>query len=189
MRSGSSVVAIDSEAKLATSSEGRTVPEAASSGAGASAVNGHIDISESKRAAEDAQYLAAIIESSGDAIISKNLDGIITSWNRGARVLFGYSPEEVIGKPVSILIPPERADEEPGILARLRRGERIDHYETVRRRKDGTLIDISLTVSPIRNSEGKVVGASKIARDISERKRAQEEQRLIVNEIKHRMRN
>lgn len=174
---------VDLEAKPAMLDEGDA------SGPHVGAANMLVDIGDHVRADTDAQYLAAIIESSDDAIISKNLDGIITSWNCGAQALFGYKPEEVIGKPVSILIPPERADEEPGILARLRRGERIDHYETIRRRKDGALVEISLTVSPIRNVDGKVVGASKIARDITERKRAQEEQRLIVNELKHRMRN
>ena len=131
------------------------------------------------------RFFAAIVEFSDDAIITKDLTGIITSWNPGATRLFGYAPEEVIGKPISILIPPEREDEEPNILARLQQGQRIDHYETVRRRKDGTLLHISLTVSPVRNSEGRIVGASKIARDITERKRAEEElrqtrQQLIV---------
>jgi PAS domain S-box-containing protein len=120
-----------------------------------------------------AQRLAAIVESSDDAIISKDLNGIIQTWNRGAERVFGYTAEEAVGKPVTILIPPERIDEEPGILARIRRGERIDHYETVRRRKDGCLIDISLTVSPIRDGDGRVAGASKIARDITERKKAE----------------
>ena len=124
------------------------------------------------RAEETRQRLATIVETSDDAIISKNLDGIILTWNRGAERIFGYTAEEVIGKPVTILMPPERYDEEPGILARLRRGERIDHYETVRRRKDGTLIDISLTVSPV-GKAGQIVGASKIARDITQRKRAE----------------
>jgi len=128
---------------------------------------------ERKRAAEAMQRLATIVESSNDAIISKNLDGIILTWNRGAERIFGYTAEEVIGKSVTILIPPERADEEPRILARLRRGERFDNHHTVRRRKDGALIHISLTVSPIRDSLGRIVGASKIARDISEQKRAE----------------
>ena len=120
-----------------------------------------------------AQRLAAIVESSDDAIISKDLNGVIQTWNRGAERVFGYTAEEAVGKPVTILIPPDRIDEEPGILARIRRGERIDHYETVRRRKDGSLIDISLTVSPIRDGDGRVAGASKIARDITERKKAE----------------
>jgi PAS domain S-box-containing protein len=118
-----------------------------------------------------ASWLRAIIESADDAIVTKSLEGIITSWNEGAMRIFGYTAEEVIGKPVSILIPPDHLDEEPNILAKLRRGERIDHYETVRVRKDGTLVDISLTVSPIRGADGRIVGASKIARDISRRKR------------------
>ena len=122
---------------------------------------------------EIAQYwLTAVIESADDAIISKTLDGIITSWNKGAERIFGYTAEEMIGKPVAMLIPPDHVDEEPSILARLRRGERIEHYETVRVRKDGQHINISLTVSPIRQSDGKIIGASKIARDITERKRA-----------------
>ena len=128
---------------------------------------------ERLRSSHAALYLAAIVESSDDAIISKNLDGIITTWNRGAERVFGYQAAEVVGRPVTVLMPPDRVDEEPGILARLRRGERIDHYETVRRRKDGTLIDISLTVSPIRDGSGRVIGASKIARDISDRKSAE----------------
>jgi PAS domain S-box-containing protein len=140
-------------------------------------------------AEQDTRRLAAIIEGSEDAIISKNLDGIITSWNGGAERLFGYKAEEVIGRPVTVLIPPERHDEEPGILARIRRGERIEHYDTVRRRKDGSPIDISLTVSPIKDAEGKIVGASKIARDISERKQAEQRQQLLVGEVKHRIKN
>ncbi len=117
-------------------------------------------------------WLAAVIESADDAIISKTLDGIITSWNKGAERIFGYMAEEMIGKPISLLIPPDHLDEEPAILARLRRGERMEHYETVRVRKDGEQINISLTVSPIRQSDGQIIGASKIARDITERKRA-----------------
>jgi two-component system CheB/CheR fusion protein len=115
--------------------------------------------------------LAAIVESSDDAIVSKDLDGIVTSWNQGAERLFGYTAEEMIGKPIALLVPPERPDEEPAILARLRQGMRIDHYETVRVRKDGRRLDVSVTISPIRGPEGAIVGASKIARDISDRKR------------------
>ncbi|WP_225668891.1 PAS domain S-box protein [Bradyrhizobium hereditatis] len=124
-------------------------------------------------AEERAQQLASIVESSDDAIISKDLDGIIRTWNSGAERLFGYSAGEVIGKPVTILFPPGREDEEPGILARIRRGERTHHYETVRRHKDGSLLDISLTVSPVRDGTGNIVGASKIARDITDRKQAE----------------
>jgi len=128
---------------------------------------------ENLRSPELAQYwLSAIIESADDAVISKTLEGIITSWNKGAERIFGYTADEVIGKPVMILIPADHEDEEPTILARLRAGDRIEHYETVRVRKDGRLIDISLTVSPIRGPNGQIVGASKIARDITEQKQA-----------------
>jgi PAS domain S-box-containing protein len=119
--------------------------------------------------------LASIVESSDDAIISKALDGSIQTWNPGAARLFGYAAEEVLGRPVTILIPPEQHDEEPRIVERLRRGERIDHYETVRVRKDGSRVPVSLSVSPLRDSTGRVVGAAKILRDISERKRAERE--------------
>jgi len=152
-------------------------------------VNMLIDISDRKRADMQAQRLAAIVESSDDAIVSKDLNGIITSWNRGAELLFGYRAEEVIGKPITILIPADRIDEEPVIIERVRRGERVDHYDTVRRRKDGSLIDISLTVSPLKDGDGRIIGASKIARDITERKRAQEQQNLLVKEMKHRIKN
>lgn len=117
-------------------------------------------------------WLSALIESADDAIISKTLQGIITSWNAGAQRIFGYTADEVIGKSITILIPSGHEDEEPAILARLRAGERIEHYETVRVRKDGTLIDISLTVSPIRGPNGQIIGASKIARDITEQRQA-----------------
>jgi PAS domain S-box-containing protein len=132
------------------------------------------DISQRRRGDEAKARLAAIVESSDDAIVAKSLDGIITNWNAGAQRLFGYTAAEAIGQPVTMLMPPERFNEEPGILQRIRRGERIDHYETVRRRKDGTLLDVSLTVSPIVDPSGKIVGASKIARDITERKRAEQ---------------
>jgi hypothetical protein len=131
-----------------------------------------------------AQWFGAIVDSSDDAIISKDLTGIITSWNQGAQRLFGYTAAETIGKPVTILIPPDRLEEEPKILARLRRGERVDHFETLRRRKDGSLIDISLTISPVKDKQGKVVGASKIARDITERKKAEAEQERIEDELR-----
>jgi two-component system CheB/CheR fusion protein len=153
------------------------------------AVNMLIDITDRKRADLHAQRLASIVDSSDDAIISKDLNSIITSWNGGAERLFGYTSDEVIGKPVTILIPPDRIEEEPKILERIRWGERIDHYDTVRLRKDGSQIDISLTVSPLKDADGRIVGASKIARDITERKRAQEQQRLLVNEMKHRTKN
>jgi PAS domain S-box-containing protein len=141
------------------------------SGVFVGAVNMLVDITERKRAEEATQRLACIVDSSDDAIISKDLDGIISSWNKAASRLFGYEAAEVIGKPVTILIPQDRRDEESFILQQIRGGERIDHYETVRRRKDGGLIDVSLTVSPVRNAQGKIIGASKIARDITKRKR------------------
>jgi PAS domain S-box-containing protein len=118
-------------------------------------------------------HLAAIVESSDDAIISKGLDGVIRTWNTAAERIFGYHADEVIGKSILILIPEDRQHEEPQILAKLSAGQRIDHYETVRQRKDGTLLDVSLTVSPVRDAQGRVVGASKIARDITERKRTE----------------
>jgi two-component system CheB/CheR fusion protein len=153
------------------------------------AVNMLVDISDSKRADMHAQRLASIVESSDDAIVSKDLNGIITSWNRGAERLFGYTAPEVIGKPITILIPPDRLEEEPRVLRRLRQGKRVEPYETVRRRKDGSLIDISLTVSPLRGTDGRIIGACKIARDITERRRAQDQQKLLVNEMKHRIKN
>ena len=127
------------------------------------------DITTRSRGEEATRRLAAIIESSDDAIITKDLNGKITSWNAAAERLFGYAPEEIIGKPVTTLIPADRQHEEPRILERIRRGERIDHYETVRRRKDGSVFNISVTVSPLKDESGKVIGASKIARDITDR--------------------
>jgi PAS domain S-box-containing protein len=153
------------------------------------AVDMLVETADRRRADEYAYRLASIVESSDDAIASKSLDGVVTSWNTAAERLFGYTAAEMIGKPIALLIPPERADEEPQILHRIRNGERIDHYETVRRRKDGKLIDISLTVSPIRDAQGKVIGASKIARDNTEAKRARDQQRLLLNEMKHRVKN
>ena len=134
-------------------------------------------------------WLAAIIESSEDAIISKTLDSTITSWNAGAERLFGYAPHEAIGKSIRIIIPEDRLPEEDMILGKLRNGERIEHFETVRRHKDGTLIEISVTVSPVRDAQGMVIGASKIARDIRERKHAEQQQRLLLQEMRHRVRN
>jgi PAS domain S-box-containing protein len=128
---------------------------------------------EPKQAEEITGLLAAIVASSDDAIISKNLDGIITSWNKSAERIFGYPPEEAIGRHITLIIPPERYAEESDILARLRRGERIDHFHTVRRRKDGSLLDVSLTISPVRDSSGRVIGASKVARDITAQKQAE----------------
>jgi PAS domain S-box-containing protein len=131
------------------------------------------DIEEHKRAEQWMRELVAIVESSDDAIIGKTLEGIVTSWNQGAERLLGYSAEEMIGQSVLRLIPEDRLEEETQILARLRRGERVDHYETMRRRKDGRLVDVSLSISPIRDGSGRLIGASKIARDITDRKRAE----------------
>lgn len=126
-----------------------------------------------KTGIETHRLLASIVESSDDAIISKDLNGIITSWNKGAERIFGYSAEEAVGRPIAILAPPG-VDDMPGILEQIRQGRRVDHYETVRRRKDGQLLNVSLTVSPVRDGLGRIVGASKIARDITERKLAEE---------------
>jgi PAS domain S-box-containing protein len=136
-----------------------------------------------------AEHYIAIIESSDDAILSKDLNGIIMTWNRGAQLLFGYTAEEAVGKSVTILIPTDRHDEEPMILDRIRQGLSVDHYETVRQRKDGSLVDISLTVSPIKNDKGEIVGASKIAHDITASKRAQTQQELLLREMDHRVKN
>jgi len=144
---------------------------------------------DNARLLQDSARHASIVESSGDAIISKNLNGVITSWNRGAERLFGYSADEAIGRSVTMLIPQDRHDEEPTIIGRIVRGERIDHYETVRQRKDGSLLDVSLTVSPIMDQAGTIIGASKIGRDISDRKRAEEQQAMLLREMNHRIKN
>jgi PAS domain S-box-containing protein len=132
------------------------------------------DVTGPRRAEEAQARLAAIVESSQDAIISKTLQGVIRTWNAGAERLFGYKSEEVVGQPITLIIPPDRLGEETDILSRISRGERIEHYETVRITKDGRPIDISLTISPVRDAEGQIIGASKIARDITERKQAEE---------------
>ncbi len=132
------------------------------------------DIAERKAAEEARARLAAIVESSDDAVVSKDLDGTILSWNAGAERIFGYAPGEAVGKPISLIIPPDRLAEEYEILGRIRRGERVEHFETVRVAKDGRRVDVSLTVSPVRDAEGRVVGASKVARDVTDRKRAEE---------------
>lgn len=147
------------------------------------------EVSRSRRVERAAQQLAAIVESSDDAIASKDLNGVLQTWNRGAEQLFGYTAEEAIGQSVAILMPDGYDDEERGILARIRRGESIENHDTVRRRKDGSLVDISLTVSPIRDSRGRLVGASKIAHDIAERRAAEARQRLLLREVNHRAKN
>jgi PAS domain S-box-containing protein len=136
-----------------------------------------------------AHHYRAIIESSEDAILSKDLSGVILSWNDSAERLFGFTAEEAVGKPITIIIPADRLDEEPAILEKINRGERIDHFETIRQRKDGTFVNISLTISPIRNSRGRVVGASKIARDITELRKARDRQHLLLREMSHRVKN
>ena len=138
---------------------------------------------------EEALWLGAIIEDSFDAILSKSLDGIITSWNGGAQRLFGYSREEAIGRPITLIIPDDRLHEEEDIISRLRRGERIERFETIRRRRDGELIDIEITISPVRNAQGHIIGASKVARDISERRRQTEAQSMLLREMNHRIKN
>jgi PAS domain S-box-containing protein len=135
-------------------------------------------ISERKRFERAALHLSAIVDSSDDAIMSKDLNGVITSWNKSAERMFGYTEAEAVGQPVAVLlIPSDRQDEEPAILARLRRGERVEHFETKRKRKDGTILDISLTVSPVKGLDGTIIGASKIARDITDQIRQQQELR------------
>ncbi len=136
-----------------------------------------------------AAFLAALVESSDDAIISKNLNGVVMTWNKAAEQLFGYTASEAVGQPITIIIPDDHLDEEPAIIARIQAGDRVQHFETVRQRKDGTRIDISLTISPIRTRDGTIIGASKIARDISERKRAAERQDLLLKEMRHRVKN
>ena len=132
------------------------------------------EIGHRREVEQAAHRLASIVESSEDAIVSKDLDGMIITWNKGAERLFGYTAGEVVGKSVTILIPADHRNEEPGILKRIRAGERVEHYETKRQHKNGSLIDISLTVSPVRNGDGVIVGASKIARNITDRKRAEQ---------------
>jgi PAS domain S-box-containing protein len=159
------------------------------SGAFVGAVNMLIDMSDHQRAERVSHRLAAIVETSADAIISKDLNGVIATWNKGAERLFGYLEQEAIGKPITMLIPEQHRDEEARILERIRGGERIDHFETMRRRKDGTLVSISLTVSPITDGLGRIVGASKIARDITEQKRREEQINLLAREADHRTKN
>ena len=133
--------------------------------------------------------LAAIVESSDDAIVSKSLDGIVTSWNSAAERLFGYRSTEMVGRPITTIIPADRWDEEVTIIAKLSRGERIEHFETQRLTKDGRLIDIAITVSPVRDDAGQIVGASKIVRDISERRMMEARQRFMADELDHRVKN
>ena len=142
------------------------------------------DVTDELLAERARGHLAAIVESSDDAIVSKTLEGVIRSWNRAAERLFGYSAEEAVGQPVTLIIPPERVQEEQEILQRLRRGERIEHFETVRIAKSGRRIHVALTISPIRNASGVIIGASKIARDISEKKASEQAQQRTIGELK-----
>jgi PAS domain S-box-containing protein len=135
------------------------------------------------------RWLAAVVEFGDDAIVSKSLDGIITSWNSGAERIFGYSAEEAVGQPITIVIPQDRLNEERTILTRIRRGERIDHFETVRQHKRGTLIAVSVSVSPVKDTNGTIVGASKVARDITERELAQKKIVTLAREAEHRSKN
>jgi PAS domain S-box-containing protein len=147
------------------------------------------DISERKEDEIQAARLAAIVASSDDAIISKTVEGIIKSWNAGAERIFGYSADEIIGQHITRIVPPELWSEEENILARLRKGEHIDHFETVRVGKNGRRIDVSITVSPIRDKSGNVTGASKVGRDITERKQFEKLQQLLISELNHRVKN
>jgi len=143
------------------------------------------DIGEQKRSSELRGLFAAIVNSSDDAIISKDLESIITSWNTGAERMFGYTSAEAIGRPIWMLFPPDRVFEETEILAKIRRGERVDHFETVRMRKDGSLIDLSVTISPVKDAHGRIVGASKIARDIGEQRRGKRAVEMARRELEH----
>jgi PAS domain S-box-containing protein len=155
-----------------------------------------IDVTEQRQADEVRARLAAIVASSDDAIIGKTLEGVITSWNAGAQQLYGYTAEEAIGQPMALLVPPERSDELPSMLARLRKGERMQHFETVRMCKDGQRLDVSLCVSPIHDANDRLIGAAIIARDITERKRVEaylkaslREKEVLLKEIHHRVKN
>jgi PAS domain S-box-containing protein len=147
------------------------------------------DVTALREGEEHLRWLASIVDSSDDAIVSKDLDGLVTSWNRGAERIFGYSAEEAIGQPITLVIPKDRQDEERAFLNRIRRGEGIEHFETVRQRKDGSLITVSLTISPVKSANGEIIGASKIARDISAQKRSQEQIATLAREAEHRSKN
>ena len=145
------------------------------------------DVSEIKRAEEKSAMLAAIVESSDDAIVSKTLESVITSWNDSAMRMFGYAADEIIGQTIYKIIPPDRQDEEPRILSRLKSGERVEHFETVRLTKDGRLIDVSLTISPVKDKQGNIIGLSKIARDITEKKLAEQRKNDFIGMASHEL--
>jgi PAS domain S-box-containing protein len=152
-------------------------------------VNMLLDLTDRRRGEDAVQHLSAIIESSFDAIVSKDLTGVIKSWNKAAERLFGYTPAEAIGRHANMLIPLEHQDEEPRILERIRSGERIESYETIRQRKNGEQVPVSLTISPVRNATGRIVGASKIARDITAAKESEHRIRMLMREVNHRVKN
>ena len=143
------------------------------------------DITEVRRGHEARQYLASIVESSEDAIVGKTLDGVVTAWNNAAEAMFGYRAEEMIGRPISLLLPPDRIDEEAMILERLRRGERLRRFETIRVRKDGGAIAVALTISPILDGSGAIIGASKIIRDITAERHSQSRIQELQSELAH----
>jgi PAS domain S-box-containing protein len=149
-----------------------------------SIMEANIDVTQAKEAERANSLLAAIVGSSDDAIVSKRLDGVISSWNKAAERMFGYSAAEAVGQHITLIIPPDRRDEETQILQRLRRGERIEHFETIRIRKDGGLLDVSLTISPVKDASGKIIGASKVARDVTDRKRADERLRKSEEQLR-----
>lgn len=153
------------------------------------AVNMLFDLTDRQRVQEARHHLSAIVESSFDAIVSKDLNAVIKSWNRGAERLFGYTAEEAIGRSVTMLIPDDHQDEEPRILERIRGGQAVDTYETIRQRKDGSLVPVSLTVSPVRSATGQIIGASKIARDITSAKENEHRIRMLMREVNHRVKN
>ncbi|TIN16584.1 MAG: PAS domain S-box protein, partial [Mesorhizobium sp.] len=153
------------------------------------AVNMLLDLTDRNRADDAVQHLSAIVESSFDAIVSKDLNGIIKSWNQGAERLFGYSSAEAVGRPVTMLIPHDHQNEEPQIIERIRRGERVDSFETIRQKKNGQCVPVSLTISPVRNATGRIVGASKIARDITATKESEYRIRTLMREVNHRVKN
>jgi PAS domain S-box-containing protein len=153
------------------------------------AINTLIDLTRQLEVDALGLRMAAVVDSSFDAIVSKDLNSVVTTWNMAAEKLFGYSAEEMIGQHISVLFPDDRLDEETNIISRIQRGERVETFETVRRRKDGTLVPVSLTVSPIKDPTGQIVGASKIARDISANKDSERRIRLLMREVNHRVKN
>ena len=147
------------------------------------------DVSRARLALEDRLYLAAIVDSSDDAIIGQTLDGRIASWNRGAQRLYGYAADEIVGKPLSALVPDDHIDEAPALIERLARGEGIEHFETQRLRKDGSRVDVSLTISPVKDPDGEIIGASKIARDITAKKQEDRRTSEFIALLAHELRN